>query len=720
MRTKSIKIIFCAIVLVLMFFSIRPAFAADAPILLFSDLTDGAISGGHWGGAQEGKGAAVSIWGRNFGSTRGSGYVSVGGVNLTNNSDYAEWGATTNPQTANGQQRITFWLNSNMQTGAGTIKITTANGESNTIPFYCRNAGNIYFVSTSGNDSNNGLYPASQGGLNGPKQTGGWVRRNLHAGDTVYFRTGTYTQEDPETFFPGSIFTFIVDNHNNGVENNSIGVTSYPGELVQLGVAKNLSHAFAAKQTLTNGFVTIENQPAVPMKISLAVVDPNEASYVYYLIRGSIVISGLVGGTQATETLPINGGGSYETANVFSSITSIETKDLVYKDSSGNIGSNLDGDETISAGYKGTTHVFRKTGTTGSLLNYWTFSKFKMEAWSTVWDEGQASGEGSTGVRIIGNDGSTSMTNAFGEGVIYAMAGGGQGMENRRIYGNYLHDPQSDYRGELTNRRIYCIYIGGYGSLDNIDIGWNEMGWDSSGRGFQIYGHTCADTLDNLYLHDNYIHHSSRQNAIIGSGEGCGTNYNFVKNAYIYNNIFAYPGAEDVTLQLGGGYGSGRYGGNYYVYNNVFFLKNAYPVLAVGHDLNSFRLVNNIISGVSNSWNYYSYFPDSSAPTDSIGNNNLYYGAGAGHIPSWDSSTLDNTNPQFANSNPQTFSDFKLLQSSAAINAGSSNVSSIVSKDFMGISRPQGTGYDIGAYEYDEGTVSDTTAPGAPGGLSVR
>ncbi|KKQ21706.1 MAG: hypothetical protein US37_C0009G0001, partial [Candidatus Moranbacteria bacterium GW2011_GWF2_37_11] len=83
--------------------------AASFPVLLFSDLTDAPVSG--WEGSPT-KGAAISIWGRNLGTERGSSYVTIGGVNLTNDSDYAEWGATTNPTTASGQQRITFWLNS--------------------------------------------------------------------------------------------------------------------------------------------------------------------------------------------------------------------------------------------------------------------------------------------------------------------------------------------------------------------------------------------------------------------------------------------------------------------------------------------------------------------------------------------------------------------------------------------------------------------------------
>ena len=51
--------------------------AQDEPVLLFSDMTDGPISG--WEGSAT-KGAAVSIWGNYFGSNRGSSTVTVCGV----------------------------------------------------------------------------------------------------------------------------------------------------------------------------------------------------------------------------------------------------------------------------------------------------------------------------------------------------------------------------------------------------------------------------------------------------------------------------------------------------------------------------------------------------------------------------------------------------------------------------------------------------------------
>lgn len=53
--------------------------------------------------------------------------------------------------------------------------------------------------------------------------------------------------------------------------------------------------------------------------------------------------------------------------------------------------------------------------------------------------------------------------------------------------------------------------------------------------------------------------------------------------------------------------------------------------------------------------------------------------------------------PQFVNSSGN---DFHLLSSSPAIDVGFQGISDYAKKDKDGITRPQGTGYDIGAYEY--------------------
>jgi hypothetical protein len=219
---------------------------AGQPQVFFSDMTDGKISG--WEGSSS-KGAAVSIWGVNFGTTRGTSYVTIGGVQLTNDSDYAEWGATTNPTTARGLQRITFFLKSSMSLGSTTISVTTSDGSSRTIPFYCRTNGNIYFVSRTGNDLNDGRTLAT------PWFSFKKAREVASAGDVVYFRSGIWTEidsaypvGDPNYNWDDAVLTLrtntTTSNHKNGTANNSITFASYPGEVAQMADGTNVYDAY--------------------------------------------------------------------------------------------------------------------------------------------------------------------------------------------------------------------------------------------------------------------------------------------------------------------------------------------------------------------------------------------------------------------------------------------------------------------------------------------
>ena len=589
------------------------------PVLYFSDMTDGPTTG--WEGSST-KGAAVSIWGRNFGTSRGTSYVTVGGVNLTSESDYAEWGATTNPIVPLGMQRITFYLNSSMSTIGTypneTISITTSEGTSGTIPFHCRALGSnhIYFLdNVTGDDNDSGLTPALA------KKTTAWARGNLEAGDVVYLKdSGTpYTDHDIDTgYHYGGLFTFGANpSHNNGTQGNSITVTAYPGDNVKMEANEGLS------------------------------------------------------GTELRSVIKMR--------------------------------------------YSGTQ------------LQFWTFSKLTMEGIYSAISLG-GSGYSNGGIshfRIIGNDCTTILSETSG-GCIITLYGCTYGMDHLYMYGNYLHDQCANFRGQDTGRRVYQVYIGGYGALDHLYVGWNDMGWGSQGRGFQVYGHTPEDTLDNFYVHDNWFHDNVRQCVILGGGDGSSP-YSFVKNAYFYNNILSDPGPGDCVIVIAG-VGNGSAGGNFYIYNNTFYSPDSSnPILNITGYMEHFDFKNNIIYGNDTPWDYVTYHPSTGlgSPTGSR-DHNIYYGNGADGKPSWDNSTLDNNAPLFSVSSPDEFSEFNIQSTSPAIDAGTSDVSAIVTKDFTGNSRPMdgdenGTAeYDIGAYEYTGTYISDTTPPtrsnGAPTG----
>lgn len=215
-----------------------------APQLLYSSAKAGPNSG--WENSPT-KGAAITIWARDVGSTRGTNYVSVAGIILNKDSDYAEWGATTNPKTAKGMQRITFWLNNAMKIGDTSGIYVMINGvRSNILPFIINSplSHNIIFVNTStGLETNNGRYASQGSGNNGPLKYpfSSSSRPMIAAGTFMYLRGGTYTNimasgwHAPrggiigvaEARISGCEWYYPTTNGTNSLR---ITMTSYPGE----------------------------------------------------------------------------------------------------------------------------------------------------------------------------------------------------------------------------------------------------------------------------------------------------------------------------------------------------------------------------------------------------------------------------------------------------------------------------------------------------------
>lgn len=215
------------------------AFAQNQPVLFFSDLTFGPNTG--WNGSST-QGAAVTGWGKNFGSTRSSSYITINGAELTSDANYAEWDAIG---PARGLERITFWIPSTATSGTGNVTVTVNGVTSNALPFQVAPATIFFVDATNGNNSNNGTSTSTPW-----KDLWKWTpcmsgapyhaSPNCNAlGDAqyiMYVRGGTYTTKDPNA---GAYSPFIgVDNTQPiGSATHQKAIIGYPGETPVLNCA---------------------------------------------------------------------------------------------------------------------------------------------------------------------------------------------------------------------------------------------------------------------------------------------------------------------------------------------------------------------------------------------------------------------------------------------------------------------------------------------------
>jgi IPT/TIG domain len=147
------------------------------PRIFFTDLTSGPKLGG-----QNNAGAFVTIYGRNFGATRGTSSVSIGGGPA---SSYPLWTDT----------KIAIQLGAAAVTG--NIVVTTPAGASNGAPFTVR-SGKIYFVGTNGSDKNSGKY-------NSPWRTLMQARDAMQPGDITYAMNGVAQTTDDGSGWQASL-----------------------------------------------------------------------------------------------------------------------------------------------------------------------------------------------------------------------------------------------------------------------------------------------------------------------------------------------------------------------------------------------------------------------------------------------------------------------------------------------------------------------------------
>ena len=184
--------------------------------LFYTDLSDGPKTGG-----LNNNGVWVTLFGRGFGSVRGSGSVTLGGGAVA---DYFSWSDT----------KIVVQLGAAVATGNFTVitnggqsttgRVIKPNGTSN--DFTVR-SGNIKFIAASGTNGTGTV-------ANPYVQAINRIRDNFASGDVWYFRSGTYNQQLVVNGWGNNVLN--VGGPQSGTANAHTTFSAYPGETVTLDI----------------------------------------------------------------------------------------------------------------------------------------------------------------------------------------------------------------------------------------------------------------------------------------------------------------------------------------------------------------------------------------------------------------------------------------------------------------------------------------------------
>ena len=222
------------------------------------------------------------------------------------------------------------------------------------------------------------------------------------------------------------------------------------------------------------------------------------------------------------------------------------------------------------------------------------------------------------------------------------------GCENVLIHNNIVHNSLSS-----------GIYVDASGqATSNISI-YDNLVYNNAGPGIQLADEHGVSTLSDIDIYNNILYDNSGAFEVDHYGTEV-INFNFINNTLYCN--YTIEGTE--------------------------------ILIAESHvNLSGCVIRNNIIDIATKGWNgiTYSDYANGGITVD----HNLFYSSGGSFGPSniW-GTTYVQANPLLTN--PTT--DFSLQSGSPAIDVGSST--GAPSTDFIGTSRPQGAGYDMGAYEY--------------------
>ncbi len=334
------------------------------------------------------------------------------------------------------------------------------------------------------------------------------------------------------------------------------------------------------------------------------------------------------------------------------------------------------------------------------IADYWTIAGFKLA--------GNANKFQGDGVRVVANDATCNDPGAVIEGCLVAAQS-----SNVYFYGNYIHDIIHN-----TSKQGHALY--GTTDTNHVWAGWNEVANNTTCYAVQFHsspigGSTGQDQFD-LHVHDNVIHGDACAGlnfATVDPSKGVVEAYN---NVIYHTGVGGTDGTTAACIYAPGYVNAGSSGsGTVDIYNNTLYdcgPSGGSPngaVVAQGGSSPSikYRLRNNLIYSAKSNEAYLG--GDMGQFTCSGGNNNFF---GNGGVPSTCGSGNLSVNPSIASI---SLLDFHLLAGSPLIDAGQ-----LINNDTMdvaGVTRPQGSGMDIGAFEFPAGGT--VQRPNPPTNLAV-
>ncbi len=550
-----------------------PAPPSGAPQILYTDIVAGPVAGG-----ENNKGAYLSLFGKNFGSTGLGSTVKVY-INNVEVDNYRYLGASKGRSDI---QQITVQVGALGNPASGValpIKVVVNGVSSNTDQtFTVQPSGFLFVDPVSGNDSTAVKNDITHPWKNVQTSSGydsGAIGKTV-PGDTIVLRGGNYTGDGWDGYWL-KFYNFAGNAPTGAAGHGYITVTSYPAETVTI------------HPTNTSNFGVISGG--------------GSGFNAKYIVIANLTVIGSVAGNTTFHDGTVN-------LQVLSDYWRVMNNDL----------SSPNAPSTARAG--------------------------------------AVTGDGRFDV-IVGNN-------------IHDMGGGSQ----QEYHGMYF-DAGNDY--EIAYNNIINV-PGGCGislynssgttpNIYNVNIHHNLI-HDISKHGVNI----ADTTTSGIVVYNNVIYNTGENvGGIFSSAEGCGIrfNTNSLVDAKIYNNTIYNSNANGINGDLYGAICSDWNipAGGLEVMNNIFYThaNTSYTAGAVS------------FSSTMGPWS-----------------NNIYYGTSTDTPPSWDTGkqTID---PKFVSNGV----DFHLQATSPAIDHGTSTVSGVVANDFdVTTSRPQGSAYDIGAFEY--------------------